>query len=57
MAEKVTEAERDEAVRRLKIYKRWFMERFMSLQDTGNTVFILPTESIKPRYRDQPSDM
>ncbi|OCL12401.1 amidase signature enzyme [Glonium stellatum] len=52
-ARNITKAERDEAIRRLLIYRGWFLSQFTNA-NCGNVLVILPIENISPRYRDEP---
>ena len=47
----ITEAERDTAVTRLKVYREWFLREVMQV-DKFNSIVIIPIENISPRYRD-----
>ena len=47
----ITEAERDTAITRLKVYREWFVREVMQV-DNYNSIVIIPIENISPRYRD-----
>lgn len=47
----ITQAQRDEAVRRLSVYKRWFLETVLK-HETENPLLILPIANVTPVYRD-----
>lgn len=49
---KISEAERDIAVERLDVYRRWFSQVMMQVEER-NMIVILPIENISPRYRDE----
>ena len=48
----ITRDERDEAVRRLAIFKKWFAHEVME-EGQKTTLVVLPIENISPRYRDE----
>ena len=47
----ITQAERDTAITRLKIYREWFIREVMQVEKS-NSIVIIPIENISPRYRD-----
>jgi len=51
-ASKITLAQRDEAVRRIHIYRKWFLTTIMA-SDERNPLIVLPIENVSPRYRDE----
>ena len=53
LASKITAEERDVAVERLTVYKRWFLEHVMR-EGERDTLVLIPIENISPRYRDEP---
>lgn len=53
LAASISKAERDVAVNRLAVYRKWFSERVLK-ESTHDTVVIIPIENISPRYRDKP---
>ena len=53
LASKITAEERDVAVERLAVYKRWFLEHVMQ-EGERDTLVLIPIENISPRYRDEP---
>ncbi|OJD30648.1 glutamyl-trna amidotransferase [Diplodia corticola] len=53
LASEITKADRDDAVNRLRVYRKWFTEKVMKPEDR-NTIIVLPIEDISPRYRDEP---
>lgn len=53
-SQSVTLQQRDEAVRRLEVFKPWFSKTF-DLNDS-NVLFVLPIENFEPRYRDETVD-
>lgn len=52
-AKNITKAERDEAIRRLLVYRAWFLTHFINA-NSRNILVVLPIENISPRYRDEP---
>jgi hypothetical protein len=52
LASRVTKSDRDDAVKRLKVYRDWFMEHVVSAR-TDHTLIIVPIENLSPRYRDE----
>ena len=48
----ITQTDRDEAVRRLSVYKAWFADKIMEV-GRKRTITVLPIENISPRYRDE----
>lgn len=52
LSAKITQCERDIAVNRLEVYRKWFMKEVMRV-DQFDTLVILPIENISPRYRDE----
>ncbi|KAG6366059.1 hypothetical protein INS49_000235 [Diaporthe citri] len=53
MSSKITRAERDVAVKKLDIYKDWFLDVVMQ-RGKRDTLVLIPIENIAPRYRDYP---
>ena len=47
----ITEAERETAITRLKVYREWFVREVMQVKKF-NSIVIIPIENISPRYRD-----
>ena len=47
----ITQAERDTAIIRLKVYREWFFREVMQVKKS-NSIVIIPIENISPRYRD-----
>ena len=47
----ITQAERDTAITRLKVYREWFFREVMQVKKS-NSIVIIPIENISPRYRD-----
>ena len=52
LASKITQEQRDEAIRRLEVYRQWFLREVMQAKKY-NTIVIIPIENISPRYRDE----
>ncbi|KAI9712290.1 MAG: hypothetical protein M1820_001503 [Bogoriella megaspora] len=52
LSSKITLEERDTAVERLEIYRKWFLETVMREKER-NSLVIIPIEKISPRYRDE----
>nr|POE75757.1 glutamyl-trna(gln) amidotransferase subunit a [Quercus suber] len=54
-SQSITKSQRDEALRRLRIFRQWF---HTTLMDNGrtNAIWVLPVENLKPRYRDRTLD-
>ncbi|KAF2020416.1 amidase signature enzyme [Aaosphaeria arxii CBS 175.79] len=50
-AKKISREQRDEGFGRLKVYKKWFEDTFLALNE-ANTLVIMPQESMRVRYRD-----
>ncbi|KAJ6037380.1 amidase signature enzyme [Penicillium herquei] len=48
----ISEEERDNGFRKIKIYARWFKETILK-EDRANAVMILPLKNMSPRYRDE----
>lgn len=44
--------DRDIALKRLDVYKQWFLQEVMKTKEQ-NTLIIIPIEEISPRYRDE----
>ena len=51
LSAKITKAERDSAVARLDVYRKWFFQEVMQV-DKHASIVIIPIENISPRYRD-----
>ena len=49
----ISKAERDEAVKRINIYRSWFGSTILAAERL-NALVILPIEGMSPRYRDEP---
>lgn len=52
IASRISRLERDDAVGKLEVYRRWFAEEVMKVGQL-NTIVVLPVEEISPRYRDE----
>lgn len=52
LSAKITQSERDIAVSRLEVYRKWFLKDVMRVGQF-DTLVILPIENISPRYRDE----
>jgi Asp-tRNA(Asn)/Glu-tRNA(Gln) amidotransferase A subunit family amidase len=52
LSDKITRGERDEAVRRLAVFKAWFADEVMQ-EGRQMTLVVLPIENMSPRHRDQ----
>lgn len=52
LSAKITHGERNIAVDRLEVYRKWFLKEVMRV-DQFDTLVILPIENISPRYRDE----
>ncbi len=48
----LTKEDSDRGFARLDVYKKWFQESFLDVND-DNTLIIMPQESMQPRYRDE----
>lgn len=53
IAEDLTRSQRDDAILRLQIFKRWFLDEVMCVT-THTTIVVLPIEETRPNYRDDP---
>lgn len=53
LSEQIRKETRDEAVNRIRHYKKWFLKTVMR-SETSNPIIVLPIEHISPRYRDEP---
>ncbi|KIN00679.1 hypothetical protein OIDMADRAFT_124456, partial [Oidiodendron maius Zn] len=53
LAASISKAERDVAVNRLAVYRKWFSEKVLK-ESTHDTVVIIPIENMSARYRDEP---
>ncbi|KAK4222507.1 amidase signature domain-containing protein [Podospora fimiseda] len=53
LSSKITTEERNEAVKRLKVYRKWFTEHVLQ-EGKRDTIVLIPIEEISPRYRDEP---
>lgn len=53
LSSKITQEERNEACKRLDVYKKWFLEQVAKEHET-DAIVIIPIEEISPRYRDDP---
>ena len=51
LSAKITKAERDLAIARLGVYRKWFFREVMQV-DKHDSIVIVPIENISPRYRD-----
>ncbi|KAI4232696.1 MAG: hypothetical protein LQ349_004846 [Xanthoria aureola] len=47
----ISKADRDDAARKVQVFRSWFRERFF---EGGRPLFIMPIENTAPRYRDNP---
>ena len=45
--------QKEDAIERLKVFKRWFLDKVMCV-DKYTSFMVLPIEEIVPRYRDEP---
>ena len=52
LSAKITKAERDTAIARLEVYRKWFSQEVMQVEKR-NSIVIIPIENISPRYRDE----
>ncbi|CAG8264554.1 unnamed protein product [Penicillium salamii] len=52
LGKKVKPQENREALRRIKVFRDWFLQRYLSTA-TENILFILPIGKVGPNYRDQ----
>ncbi|KAK4201320.1 amidase signature domain-containing protein [Triangularia verruculosa] len=52
LSSKITTEARDEAVRRLEVYRQWFTEHVLQ-EGKRDTIVLIPIENISPRYRDE----
>ena len=53
-AAKVEIRERNDAVKRLGIYREWFESTFLENED--HPVLLVPIENLTPRYRNKPEE-
>ena len=51
LSAKITKAERDSAIARLDVYRKWFFQEVMQVNKHASIV-VVPIENISPRYRD-----
>ena len=51
LSAKITEAERDIAIARLDVYRKWVSQEVMQVEK-HDSIVIIPIENISPRYRD-----
>jgi hypothetical protein len=54
VAENVTDAQYEELMSRLHIYKAWALDRIFKIHDGGAVLVVLPIETSTPNYRDSP---
>jgi hypothetical protein len=47
----ITQSERDEAIRKVNVYKKWFLQEILH-EGTRNSFIILPIPEVAPNYRD-----
>lgn len=52
LSAKITQTERDIAIARLDVYRKWFSQEVMQVEKHDSLV-IIPIENISPRYRDE----
>jgi hypothetical protein len=52
LAARITKSERDTAVAKLEVYRKWFGCEVMQVEKRSSIV-VLPIENISPRYRDE----
>ena len=50
----ISKADRDDAARKVQVFRSWFSERFF--EKSGRPFFIMPIENTGPRYRDDPPE-
>jgi hypothetical protein len=48
-----TAKQHEEGSRRMKVYEKWFLQTVMRV-DTVNTLVVMQSEEVKPKYRDDP---
>lgn len=53
-AAKVTTRERNDAVKRLRLYREWFESTILKNED--HPVLLVPIENLTPRYRNIPEE-
>jgi hypothetical protein len=51
-AKTITKEDRDKGFARLDVYKKWFEDTFLVVND-NSTLIIMPQEFMQPRYRDE----
>lgn len=51
LSARISQAERDTAIVKLEVYRKWFFQEVMQVE-THNSIVIIPIENISPRYRD-----
>lgn len=51
LSAKITVAQRDTAITRLEVYRKWIFKEVMQVEKR-NSIVIIPIENISPRYRD-----
>ena len=50
----ISKADRDDAARKVQVFRTWFCERFF--EEGGRPLIIMPIENTAPRYRDEPPE-
>ncbi|KAI9767311.1 MAG: hypothetical protein M1840_005720 [Geoglossum simile] len=51
LGKSITQSERDEAIRKVNVYKKWFLQEILH-EGTRNSFIILPIAEVAPNYRD-----
>ena len=51
LSAKIIKAERDSAIARIDVYRKWFFQEVMQV-DKHASIVVIPIENISPRYRD-----
>lgn len=52
ISKEISQVDHDEGMKRLDVFKRWFLETVME-QGRKNTIVVIPIEDMAPRYRDR----
>lgn len=52
IAAKVTPEQHEEAMRKVEVFRSWFLHQIMAI-DEQNTLVLLPIEKLESRYRDE----
>ena len=50
----ISRSDRDEAARRVQVFRSWFQARFFT--QYRRPLFVMPIENVGPRYRDTPPE-